>query len=175
MKKRADKIKDAETLRQALSESQHVFLTGFQKMTVDQDFKLRKAVRAAGASYKVIKNNLARKASEGLDSNQLFENLAGMTSMVYTSSDPVAVAKALTAYAKANPSFTFKAGMVEGRVIDVKEIQDLSNLPSKDELYAKILWLINSPAQRLVTAINGVGRQLAVVLDQGVKENKFQA
>ena len=175
MKKRADKIKDAEALRQALSESQHVFLAGFQKMTVDQDFKLRKAVRAAGASYKVIKNNLARKASEGLDSNQLFENLAGMTSMVYTSSDPVAVAKALTAYAKANPSFTFKAGMVEGRVIDVKEIQDLSNLPSKDELYAKILWLINSPAQRLVTAINGVGRQLAVVLDQGVKENKFQA
>ena len=175
MKKRADKIKDAETLRQALSESQHVFLTGFQKMTVDQDFKLRKAVRAAGANYKVIKNNLARKASEGLDSNQLFEGLAGMTSLVYTSSDPVAVAKALTAYAKTNPSFTFKAGMVEGRVIDVKEIQDLSNLPSKDELYAKILWLINSPAQRLVTAINGVGRQLAVVLDQGVKENKFQA
>ena len=175
MKKRADKIKDAEALRKALSESQHVFLAGFQKMTVDQDFKLRKAVRAVGANYKVIKNNLAQKASEGLDSKKLFEGLSGMTSMVYTSSDPVAVAKALTVYAKTNPSFTFKAGMVEGRVINIKEIQDLSNLPSKDELYAKILWLINSPAQRLVTAINGVGRQLAVVLDQGVKENKFQA
>ena len=175
MKKRADKIKDAEALRKALSESQHVFLAGFQKMTVDQDFHLRKAVRAAGANYKVIKNNLAKKASEGLDSKALFEGLAGMTSMVYTSSDPVAVAKALTAYAKTNPSFTFKAGMVEGRVINVREIQDLSSLPSKDELYAKILWLINSPAQRLVTAINGVGRNLAVVLDQGVKENKFQA
>ena len=175
MKKRADKIKDAEALRKALSESQHVFLTGFQKMTVDQDFKLRKAVRAVGANYKVIKNNLAQKASEGLDSKKLFEGLAGMTSMVYTSSDPVAVAKALTAYAKTNPSFTFKAGMVEGRVINIKEIQDLSNLPSKDELYAKILWLINSPAQRLVTVINGVGRNLAVVVDQGVKENKFQA
>jgi large subunit ribosomal protein L10 len=175
MKKRADKLKDAEALRKALSESQHIFLAGFQKMTVHQDFQLRKAVRAAGGNYRVIKNNLAQKASEGLDSSALFERLAGMTSMVYTSSDPVAVAKALTAYAKTNPSFTFKSGMVEGRVIDVKEIQDLSSLPSKDELYAKILWLINSPAQRLVTAINGVGRNLAVVVDQGVKENKFQA
>ena len=175
MKKRADKIKDAEALRKALSESQHVFLAGFEKMTVHQDFQLRKAVRAAGANYKVIKNNLAQKASEGLDSTALFEGLAGMTSMVYTSSDPVAVAKALTAYAKTNPSFTFKAGMVEGRVINVKEIQDLSSLPSKEELYSKILWLINSPAQRLVTSINGVGRNLAVVIDQGVKENKFQA
>ena len=175
MKKRADKIKDAETLRKALSESQHLFLASFEKMTVDQDFKLRKVIRAAGAGYRVIKNNLAQKASEGLDSKALFEGLAGMTSMVYTSSDPVAVAKALTAYAKTNPSFSFKAGMVEGRVINVKDIQELSSMPSKDELYAKILWLINSPAQRLVTAVNGVGRNLAVVIDQGVKENKFQS
>jgi large subunit ribosomal protein L10 len=175
MKKRAEKIKDAEVLRKALSDSQHIFLAGFQKMTVDQDFQLRKAVRAAGGNYKVIKNNVAQKASEGLGASDLFTGLAGMTSMVYTSSDPVAVAKALTAYAKANPSFTFKAGMVEGRVINVKEIQDLSSMPSKEELYAKILWLINSPAQRLVTAMNGVGRNLAVVIDQGVKENKFQS
>jgi len=175
MKKRADKIKDAEVLRKALSESQNIFLAGFQKMTVDQDFQLRKAVREAGGNYKVIKNNVAQKASEGLGAKDLFENLAGMTSMVYTSKDPVAVAKALTAYAKTNPSFTFKAGMVEGRVINIKEIQDLSSMPPKEEIYAKILWLINSPAQRLVTAMNGVGRNLAVVVDQGVKENKFQS
>jgi len=100
-------------------------------------------------------------------------DLAGMTSLAYTSKDPVALAKALTAYAKANPSFTFKAGMVEGRVIDVKSIQQLAALPAREEILAKVLFLIQASAQRLVTAIGGVGRNLAVVIDQGVKENKF--
>ena len=98
-----------------------------------------------------------------------------MCSIAYTSGDPVALAKALTAYAKANPAFTFKAGMVEGRVVDVSGINALATLPSKEEIYAKLLWVINAPAQQLVTAMNGVGRNLAVVVDQGVKENKFQA
>jgi len=74
-----------------------------------------------------------------------------------------------------NPVFTFRAGFVEGRVIDVKSINDLASMPSKEELYSKLLFLINAPAQRLVTAMNAVGRNLAVVVDQGVKENKFQA
>ena len=85
----------------------------------------------------------------------------------------MALAKALTAYAKANPAFTFKAGMVEGRVIDVKSIQELATLPSREEILAKVLFLIQASAQRLVTAMSGVGRNLAVVVDQGVKENKF--
>ena len=92
--------------------------------------------------------------------------------MAYTSKDPVALAKALTAYAKANPTFTFKAGMVEGRVIDVKSMQELASLPSREEILAKVLFLIQASAQRLVTAINGVGRNLAVVVDQGVKEEQ---
>jgi large subunit ribosomal protein L10 len=98
-----------------------------------------------------------------------------MCSIAYTSGDPVALAKALTVYAKENPAFVFKAGMVEGRVIDVTGIKDLASLPSKEELFAKLLWVINAPAQQLVTAMNGVGRNLAVVVDQGVKENKFSA
>jgi large subunit ribosomal protein L10 len=96
-----------------------------------------------------------------------------MTSMAYTTDDPVALAKALTAYAKTNPTFTFKAGMVEGRVIDVKEINDLASMPSKETIFAKLLYVINAPAQQLVTVMNAVGRNLAVVVDQGVKENKF--
>jgi large subunit ribosomal protein L10 len=99
--------------------------------------------------------------------------LVGMTSMAYTTKDPVALAKALTTYAKANPTFTFKAGMVEGRAIDVKSIQELASLPSRDEILAKVLFLIQASAQRLVTSLAGVGRNLAVVVDQGVKENKF--
>ena len=86
----------------------------------------------------------------------------------------MALAKALTAYAKANPSFTFKAGVVEGRAIDVKQISELATMPSKEEIYAKLLYLINAPAQRLAMTINAAGRTLAVVIDQGVKENKFK-
>lgn len=175
MKKKADKQKDVESLRKELERTKHLFLTGYEKLTVQQDFELRKAVRGAGGKYKVIKNTLAEKAAAQTPAKDLMKDLKGMTSMAYTASDPVALAKALTGYAKANPSFTFKAGMVEGRVIDVKSIQDLSALPSREEILAKVLWLIQAPAQRLVTAINGVGRNLAVVVDQGVKENKFSS
>jgi large subunit ribosomal protein L10 len=175
MKKKADKQRDVETLHTVLGNVQNVFLTSFEKLTVQQDFELRKTVRAAGGSYKVIKNTLAGRAAEGTPAQTILSNLAGMTSIAYTDSDPVALAKALTKYAKENPTFTFKAGMVEGRVFEVAGIEALAAMPSRDELLSKLLYLINAPAQRLVTAINGVGRNLAVVIDQGCKENKFSA
>ena len=173
MKKKSDKQKDLDALKVELEKSKSFFLTGYEKMTVAQDYELRKTVRAAGGSYKVVKNNIAEKAAEGGATEALLKDLKGMMSLAYTSGDPVALAKALTTYAKTNPSFTFRAGMVEGRVIDVTGITELSSLPSKEELFSKLLWLINAPAQRLVTAINGVGRQLAVVVDQAAKEGKF--
>ena len=97
-----------------------------------------------------------------------------MTSIAYTEGDPVALAKALAKYAKDNPEFSFKAGVVEGRVITVKEIESLATMPSKDELYSKLLFLLHAPAQRLVTAMNAVGRNLAVVVGQGVEQKKFK-
>ena len=175
MKKKEDKKKDIDALRQDLERSQNLFVTGYEKLRVSQDFELRKIVRGAGGKYRVIKNNIADKASEGTPAGQVLSALRGMTSLAYTEGDPVALAKALTTYAKANPSFTFKAGIVEGRVIDVKEINDLATMPSKEEIFAKLLYLINAPAQRLAMTVNAVGRTLAVVVDQGVKENKFQA
>jgi large subunit ribosomal protein L10 len=174
MKKKADKKKDLEALHQDLQASRNLFVTGYEKLRVAQDFELRKTIRAAGGKYRVIKNNIAERASEGTAAAELLKNLRGMTSLAYTSSDPVALAKALTAYAKANPAFTFKAGLVEGRVIDVKAIGDLANMPPKEEIFAKLLFLINSPAQRLASALGAVGRNLAVVLDQAAKENKFK-
>ena len=174
MKKKPEKQKDLEALHRELKKAGNVFLTGYEKLTVGQDFELRKTVRGAGANYKVIKNRIAEKAAEGTPAADLLKDLKGMCSLAYTSGDPVALAKALTVYAKANPSFTFRAGMVQGRVVDVAGITELSTLPSKEEIYAKLLWLIQAPAQRLVTAIGGVGRNLAVVVDQGVKENKFK-
>jgi large subunit ribosomal protein L10 len=175
MKNRDEKKKDFEELRKALEAADNVFVTGFEKMTVDQDYNLRKTVRGAGGSYKVVKNNIAEIASEGLPSNDVLKGLRGMTSLAWTSTDPVALAKALTTYAKANPAFTFKAGMVQGRAIDIKQIADLANMPPKEEIFSKLLYLINAPAQRLVTALGAVGRNLAVVVDQGVKEEKFKA
>ena len=175
MKNKEDKKKDVEALRKALQASKNLFVTGYEKLRVDQDFELRKTVRASGGKYRVVKNNLAEIASEGTPAEQVLKGLTGMTSLAYTSADPVALAKALTAYAKTNPTFTFKAGLVEGRVIDVKAISELASMPSKEEIFAKLLFLINSPAQRLATAINAVGRNLAVVIDQAAKENKFQS
>ena len=175
MKNKDDKKKDVESLRKELEASKNLFVTGYEKLKVQQDFELRKTVRASGGEYRVVKNNLAAKASEGIPAEQILKDLKGMTSLAYTSSDPVALAKALTAYAKANPTFTFKAGMVEGRVIDIKAIHDLASMPSKEEIFAKMLFLINASAQRLATVINAVGRNLAVVIDQGCKENKFKS
>jgi large subunit ribosomal protein L10 len=175
MKKKEDKQKDLESLRNELKDSKNLFVTGYEKLRVDQDFELRKTIRGAGGKYRVVKNNLAEIAAEGTPAGDVLKDLRGMTSLAYTSGDPVALAKALSAYAKANPTFTFKAGLVEGRVIDIKAIGDLASMPPKEEIFAKLLFLIQAPAQRLVTAMNAVGRNLAVVVDQGVKENKFQA
>ncbi len=174
MKKKDDKNKEIEALRRDLEASRNLFVTGYEKLRVDQDFELRKTIRAAGGKYRVIKNNLAEKASEGTPAHDVLQGLRGMTSVAYTAADPVALAKALTTYAKANPTFTFKAGLVEGRVIDIKSIQDLASMPSKEVVFARLLSLINAPAQRLVAALGAVGRNLAVAVDQGVKEKKFK-
>src|ERR1700733_8358955 len=173
MKKKEDKKKDLESLRQDLEKSKNLFVTGYEKLRVSQDFELRKAVRGVGGQYRVVKNNLAEIASEGTPAEGALKDLKGMTSIAFTHDDPVALAKALTAYAKANPAFTFKAGLVEGRVIDIKAINDLATMPPKEAIFAKLLYLINAQATRLVTTIGATGRNLAVVIDQGVKENKF--
>jgi len=173
MKNRNDKKKDFEQLRQALQKVDNVFVAGYEKMTVDQDYNLRKIVRGAGGSYQVVKNNIAAIASEGLSSNEVLKSLRGMTSIAYTAGDPVALAKALQAYAKTNAAFTFKAGLVEGRAINVKEISELASMPSKEVMFSKLLYVINAPATQLATVVNAVGRNLAVVVDQGVQGGKF--
>jgi large subunit ribosomal protein L10 len=174
MKDKEQKKKEIDALRRDLEQVQNLFVTSYEKLRVEQDFELRKAVRGVGGKYRVVKNNLAEKASEGTPAEEVLKNLRGMTSVAYTAGDPVALAKALTAYAKSNPTFSFKAGVVEGRVIDMKAITELATMPPKEEIFAKLLYLINAPASRLVTAMNAVGRNLAVVVDQGVKENKFK-
>jgi large subunit ribosomal protein L10 len=171
---KAKKSELIEKLSADLKKANNLIVGSFAKMKVSQDFELRKTVRGAGARYKVVKNTLAERAARGTPAEQVLKDLAGVTSIAITAGDPVALAKALSKYAKDNPEFTFKAGMVEGRVISIKEIEALATMPAKEEIYSKLLFLLNAPAQRLVTAANAVGRNLAVVVNQAVKEKKFK-
>jgi len=171
---RAKKVAQVEQLGGELKNASSMIVATYSKLTVTQDFELRKALRPTGAKYRVVKNTLAERAGKGTKVEEALKNLTGVTSIAYTEGDPVALAKALAKYVKDNPEFSFKAGLVEGRVISVKEIESLATLPSKEELYSKLLFLLNAPSQRLVTAMNAVGRNLAVVVGQGVEQKKFK-
>jgi large subunit ribosomal protein L10 len=170
---RAKKTEQVEKLGKDLQGVSTVIVTTYSKLTVPQDYELRKLLRSSGAKYTVVKNTLAELAAKGTKVEAALQGLSGVTSIAYTEGDPVALAKALSKYAKDNPEFTFKAGIVEGRVVSIKEIQALATMPSKEEIYSKLLFLMSSPAQRLVTAMNAVGRDLAVVIGQGVEKGKF--
>jgi large subunit ribosomal protein L10 len=173
MKKRSEKQTDLDKLKLELAKVSTVILTTFQGITVEDDTKLRRAVQSAGGTYKVVKNTLAARAGAGTPAEGLLKNLKGTNSIAYTNTDPVALAKALTKVAKDVPAFQFRAGVVEGRVINIAEIQQLANLPSKEELISKIMFLLNAPAQRIAVATNALSRNLAVVVSEAVKAEKF--
>jgi large subunit ribosomal protein L10 len=173
MKKRSDKQADLDTLKTELAKVSTLILTTFQGITVDNDTKLRRAVQAAGGKYKVVKNTLAERAGVGTPAEGVLKDLKGTNSIAFTYTDPVALAKALTKIAKDVPAFQFKAGVVEGRVISIAEIQSLANLPSKDELISKVMFLLNAPAQRIAVALNALPRNLAVTVSEAIKINKF--
>jgi len=171
---RAKKVEQVDKLGVELKKVSSLVIATYSKLTVAQDHELRKTLRSSGAKYRVVKNTLAALAAKGTPAEEALKDLSGVTSIAYTEGDPVALAKAVSKYAKDNPEFTFKAGVVEGRVISIKEIQALATMPSKEELFSKLLFLMNAPAQRLVTVMNAVGKDLAVVINQGVEKNKFK-
>jgi large subunit ribosomal protein L10 len=167
---KSDKVKK---LAAELEVSTSAIIGTFTGLTASKDFDLRKTVRAAGGSYHVVKNKLAERSGEGTKIEAALKGLKGVSSVAYTSGDPVALAKALSTWVKDNSEFTFKLGIVDGKVITVQEIGDLAKMPGKEELFSKLLFLINAPAQRLATVINATGRDLAVVINQGVEKGKF--
>src|SRR6202167_1147799 len=173
MKKKAEKVKQSEELKIQLATVSTVILSTFQGITVEQDTKLRRSVQAAGGHYEVVKNTVAERAAAGTPAEGLLKNLKGTNSIAYTKTDPVALAKILTKVAKDVPAFQFRAGWVEGRVISIQEIKQLADLPSKEELISKIMFMLNAPAQRVATALAALPRNLAVVTSEAVKANKF--
>src|SRR5580704_12103310 len=170
---RAKKTEKVNALAHELESSTSAIIGTFSALTASKDFDLRKTVREAGGSYHVVKNKLAAKAAQGTKIEAALQGLKGVSSVAYTSGDPVALAKALSTWVKDNAEFTFKLGIVDGKVITVEEIKALATLPGKEELFSKLLFLIQSPAQRLATVINATGRDLAVVINQGVEKGKF--
>jgi len=170
---RAAKTVKVNVLTKELENSTSAIVGTFKGLTASKDFDLRKTVRAAGGSYHVVKNKLAAKASQGSKIEAALQNLKGVSAVAYTSGDPVALAKALSTWVKDNAEFTFKLGIVDGKVITVEEISALATMPGKEELFSKLLFLIQSPAQRLATVIAATGRDLAVVINQAVEKEKF--
>ena len=167
MKSREQKQKDLEALTEQFKNTNAAMVIGFNKLTVSKDQELRDQLRAIGAKYKVVKNTLATKAVEGTPFEGATEHFKGTTGIAFAETDPVQLSKTLSKLVKDNAEiFSFKVGVVEGRVVDIKQVEAIASLPSKEELIAKIMFLINAQAQRLATVINAVPRNLAVVVKQ---------
>src|SRR6266849_5347277 len=167
MKNRAQKQKDLETLIEQFKNANAAMLVSFQKMTVPKDQELRRQLREAGVSYSVVKNTLARKAAVGTPLEPMAEQFKGVTAVALSTTDPVGLSKAIAKFTKANPDiFSFKVGLVEGKVVELREVESIASLPSRDELISKVLFLINCQAQRLVTVLQAVPRNLAIVTEQ---------
>jgi large subunit ribosomal protein L10 len=172
---KAKKAVQVDHLAHELEGSTSAIVGTFAKLTVSQDYELRKVVRSAGGRYRVLKNKLAARASKGTKVELALQGLKGVSSVAYTSGDPVVLAKALSTWMQENAEFTFKLGIVDGHVITVEEVKQLATMPSRETIFSKLLFLINAPAQRLATVINATGRDIAVVINQAVEQGKFTA
>ncbi|NBO63438.1 MAG: 50S ribosomal protein L10 [Acidobacteria bacterium] len=170
MKTRDEKDQDIALLQGEFCKVSNALMISFQGLTVEKDWELRRALREAKLDYRVVKNTLGRRAVEGTALEPLKDHFKGMTGVAYSASDPVSLAKVLTNFAKENTKVTFKGGVVDGRPIEVKDIEALSKLPSKEELISKLMFVINAPAQRMAVALNGVARNLAVVVSEIAKQ-----
>jgi len=173
MKSKKQKSSEVEFLKTEFAGATNMVVVQYKGLSVESDTVLRNKVRESGSKYRVIKNKLANIAAEGTPVGQLCDSFSGPTAVAYNSGDPVALAKALSDYAKEHPIFEFKSGMVDGRVVDISTLAQIAALPSHEELLAKLMFLINAPAQRMATALSAVARNLAVALGQAVEGKKF--
>jgi large subunit ribosomal protein L10 len=167
MKTRETKQKDLAALTQSLQNSTSAMVVSFSKLSVSKDQEFRNSLREAGAEYSVVKNTLARIAVKGTPFEPATEHFKGVTAIAWTQNDPVILTKAISKFMKENAdTYTFKAGVLDGRLLDLGQVTQIANLPSKEELISKLLYVVNAQAQRIVTVINAVPRDLAVVIKQ---------
>lgn len=167
MKSREQKQSDLNALTNELSNSKSAMIVSFNKLTVAKDQEFRSQLRDAGAKYQVVKNTIARLAVKGTPYEEASEHFKGVTGIAWTENDAVVLSKTVSKFIKDNADFfSFKAGVVDGKVVDLKQVEAIASLPSKEELISKLLYVLNAQAQRIVTVINAVPRDLAVVIKQ---------
>ncbi len=167
MKSRETKQKDLVALTESLQNSKSAMVVSFSKLSVTKDQEFRNRIREAGAKYQVVKNTLARIAVKDTQYEQATEHFKGVTAIAWTESDPVILTKAISKFMKDNADvYTFKTGVVDGKLVDANQLQVIANLPSKEELMSKLLYVLNAQAQGIVTVINAIPRDLAIVIKQ---------
>jgi large subunit ribosomal protein L10 len=167
---RAEKATELQTLTAAFQGTDTAVLVDYRGVTVPQVTELRQKIRATGSRYIVVKNTLAKRASSGTPFEALSAHFVGQTAVVFTGADPVAMAKTLTTALKDLPSASIKAAVVQGQLVPAAAMNDLASMPSKPELYAKLLYVLNAPAQQLVTVLSAVSRDLVTVLNEAAKK-----
>lgn len=167
MKSRETKQNDLNALAESLKDSKSAMIVSFNGLTVQKDQEFREQIRAAGGRYQVVKNTLARIAVKGTPYEEVSGDLKGVTALAWTDNDPVVLSKAVSKFVADNADhYTFKSGVVDGKVVDLAQLKTIASLPSKEELISKLLYVLNAQAQRIVTVINAVPRDLAVVIKQ---------
>src|SRR5205809_6878027 len=166
MKTRAQKSAEVSELTEEIGKASNAFLIDFKGITVPQVTELRKQVRETGSSYFVVKNTLALIGVKDSPLTKMSDQFTGMTAVAFNTTDAVALAKALTKFAKDVPTVQFKGAMLNGQIVPASEIQNIASLLSREELVSKLLFVMQSPIQGLVNVLNANIRNLAVVLDQ---------